>query len=215
MGNQTPHAKGHGHGYVPAMGSDRLLALYDPFTLLFGVRSAHRRLAEQAGIGPGHRVLEIGSGTGNLALLVAKRHPKAEVIGLDPDPLALAMARRKAERRGLDVQWDLGTAGELPYPDASVDRVLSSLMFHHLDEDEKRRALAEVRRVLKPGGRLHLMDFGGAHHNGLLARLLHRNNARFRANAGSAIPELMRAAGLTDAAQIDHRAGAAYFRATR
>jgi ubiquinone/menaquinone biosynthesis C-methylase UbiE len=213
MGKQVPHTRGHGHGYLPAMGSDRLLPLYDPFTWLLGVRAAHRRLAEQAAIGPGHRVLEIGTGTGNLALLVARRYPGTEVIGLDPDPLALARARRKADRRGLGVQWDLGTAGELPYADGSVDRVLSSLMFHHLDEDEKRRALAEVRRVLKPGGSLHLMDFGGE--QGPLARILHRNNPRLHANVGDAIPGRMRAAGFTDAAQIGHRAGAAYFRATR
>jgi ubiquinone/menaquinone biosynthesis C-methylase UbiE len=195
------------------MGSDRLLPIYDVFTWLLGVRAAHRRLAGQAAVRPGHRVLEIGTGTGNLALLVARRHAGAEIIGLDPDPLALAVARRKAERRGLRVQWDLGTAGELPYADASVDRVLSSLMFHHLDEAEKRRALAEVRRVLKPGGSLHLMDFGGSHQGGL-TRLLH-SNRRWHANAGDAIPERMRAAGLADAAEIDHRAGAAYFRATR
>ena len=214
MGEQAPHTKGHGHGYLPAMGSDRLLPFYDVFTWLLGAPAAHRRLADQAAVRPGQRVLEIGTGTGNLALLVARRHPDAEVVGLDPDPLALAVARRKAGRRGLRVQWDLGTAAELPYEEASVDRVLSSLMFHHLDEDEKRRTLAEVRRVLRPGGSLHLMDFGGSH-QGPLARILHRRTPRLDANTGDAIPERMRAAGLVDAAEIDHKAGAAYFRATR
>jgi ubiquinone/menaquinone biosynthesis C-methylase UbiE len=217
MTERAPHAKGHGHGYLPAMGSDRLLPFYDVFTWLLGVRSAHRRLAEQAAVRPGHRVLEIGTGIGNLALLVARQQPHAEVVGLDPDPLALATARRKAARRGLRVQWDLGTAGELPYPDASVDRVLSSLMFHHLDEEEKDRTLAEVRRVLKPGGSLHLMDFGGSGGSrpGLLARILLRTDTRFHANSGDAIPDRMRAAGLNDAAEIDHRGGVAYFRAAR
>jgi ubiquinone/menaquinone biosynthesis C-methylase UbiE len=219
MAEKAPHTHGHGHahghGYLPAMGHDRLLRFYDPFTRLLGVRSAHRRLAAQAGIQPGDRVLEIGTGTGNLALLVAREHPGAEVVGLDPDPLALAMARRKAARRGRQARFDVGTAAVLPYPDESVDRVLSSLMFHHLDEDEKRRALAEVRRVLKPGGSLHIMDFGGRSNPGPIIRMLQRRNPLMHANAGDGILERLRAAGFADPAQVDDRSGMAYFRATR
>jgi ubiquinone/menaquinone biosynthesis C-methylase UbiE len=92
---------------------------------------------------------------------VARRHPRAEVIGIDPDPGALRRARRKAARAGLPVRVERGFAGELPFPDGSIDRVLSSLMLHHLDEDEKRRAMREIRRVLRPGGQLHLVDFAG------------------------------------------------------
>ena len=211
MVERTPHrARNHLHDYLPAMGDDRLIALYDPLTRLLGIPRVHSRLVEQAGIEPGHHVLEIGCGTGNLALLARRRHPAAEVVGIDPDPLAIARARRKSDRAGVPVRWDIGTAGDLPYPDASIDRVLSAFMFHHLDEAEKRRALAEVRRVLRPGGRLHLVDFGG--HQRRLGRLVHRSH-RLHGNAGDAIPARMREAGLTDAAEIRQSGGAAYFRA--
>jgi ubiquinone/menaquinone biosynthesis C-methylase UbiE len=184
------------HDYLPAMGYDRLLPLYDTFTWLLGVPRVHRRLVALAGIEPGHRVLEIGCGTGNLTLRVQRMHPDAEVVGIDPDPLALARARRKAERAGLPVRWDRGKAGELPYPDESVDLVLSAFMFHHLDDTEKRRALAEIRRVLRPGGQLHLVDIAG-HHHGRAGRRMQRNE-RLRDNAGEGIPDRMREAGLAD-----------------
>jgi ubiquinone/menaquinone biosynthesis C-methylase UbiE len=214
MTEQAPQHTGHGHGYLPAMGHDRLLPFYDTFTRLLGVRSLHRTLADQAGIAPGQRVVEIGCGTGNLTLLVAHRHPAATVVGLDPDPLALARARRKSARDGSPVQWDLGSAADLPYPDESVDRVLSCLMFHHLDEGEKNRALSEVRRVLRPGGRLHLVDFAGDH-RGFLTRLT-RHHPRLQDNAGDRIPARMREAGLRDVSDLGPgRLGVRFYRATR
>jgi ubiquinone/menaquinone biosynthesis C-methylase UbiE len=213
MTEQVPQHTGHGHGYLPAMGHDRLLRFYDPFTRLLGVRSLHRSLADQAEIASGHRVLEIGCGTGNLALLVAHRYRGATVVGLDPDPLALGRARRKATRGDLPVQWDLGSAGDLRYPDGSVDRVLSALMFHHLDEAEKHQALREIKRVLRPGGRLHLVDFGG-NHRGLLARLT-RRNPRLQDNAGDRIAARMREAGLTDVGELGRgRLDVTFYRAT-
>jgi ubiquinone/menaquinone biosynthesis C-methylase UbiE len=213
MTKQVPQHSGHEHRYLPAMGHDRLLRFYDPFTRLLGVRSLHRSLADQAEIASGHRVLEIGCGTGNLALLVAHRYRGATVVGLDPDPLALGRARRKATRGDLPVQWDLGSAGDLRYPDGSVDRVLSALMFHHLDEAEKHQALREIKRVLRPGGRLHLVDFAG-HHHGLLARLT-RRTPRLHDNAGDRIPARMREAGLTDVGELGRgRLGVTFYRAT-
>jgi ubiquinone/menaquinone biosynthesis C-methylase UbiE len=143
--------------YLLAMGHDRLLPLYDPLQRLLGMESVHRQLVDQARIQPDQRILEIGCGTGNLAILIKRLHPGAEVIGIDPDSKALARAQRKAGREALTVQLDRGFAEELPYPDASFDRVLSALMFHHLETEEKEKALDEARRVLKPGGSLHCL----------------------------------------------------------
>lgn len=199
-------AEGHPKQYVPGMGHDRLLALYDPVCKLLRIASVHRPLVDQASVRPGHRVLEIGCGTGNLALLVARLHPEAEIVGLDPDPKALARARRKAERRALSVQLDQGFAEELPYPDGSFDRVLSAFMFHHLGADEKVAALRETRRLLRPGGSLHLLDVGGAKvsSDGFMARRSHRNEM-LRDNFGDRVPALMREAGFADAAEVAHR----------
>lgn len=199
-------AEGHRKTYVPGLGHDRLLPLYDPLCRLLGMAKVHRPLVDQAGIRPGQRVLEIGCGTGNLALLVKRLHPDAEVVGLDPDPRALARARRKSERKALSVQLDRGFAEQLPYPDGSFDRVFSAFMFHHLGPDEKERALREVRRVLKPGSSLHLLDLGGekAPSDGFMARLSHRNEL-LHDNFGDRIPTLMREAGFADPTEVAHR----------
>jgi ubiquinone/menaquinone biosynthesis C-methylase UbiE len=196
----------HRRHYLPGMGRDWLLPLYDPLTRALGMQDAHRRLLELADLRPGQRVLEIGCGTGNLLLLAKRLRPDAEVVGLDPDAKALARARRKARRRGLAVRLDEGFADALPYPDASFDRVLSAFMFHHLEAADRARALAEVARTLRPGGSLHLLDFGGAGdpHDGLVARLSQRNH-RLTDNFGARIPELMSAAGLTGAVEVGHR----------
>ena len=196
--------------YLSAMGRGRLLPLYDPLQRLLGMGSVHRQLVDQARIQPDQKILEIGCGTGNLAILVKRLHPGAEVVGIDPDPKALARAQRKARREALSVQLDRGFAEELPYPDAFFDRVLSALMFHHLGPEEKEKTLDEVRRVLKPGGSLHLLDFGGAkvRSDGFIARLharLHRRSEHLRDNFGDRIPTLMREAGFADPTEVAHR----------
>jgi SAM-dependent methyltransferase len=184
--------------YLPAAGKSWLLPLYDPLTRLIGAGAAHRKLAEQAGLGSARRVLEIGCGTGNLVLLVKRMDPQLEVTGLDPDPKALARAARKARRAGLALQLDRGFADQLPYPDGCYDRVLSSLMFHHLDADQRVASLREVRRVLRPGGSLHLMDFGGeSHHLHGLTRLARRSRT-LQDNWDDRIPVLLREAGFSD-----------------
>ena len=219
--------------YLPAMGRTALLPLYDPCTRLLGVRDAHWRLIAQAGIEPGATVLEIGCGTGNLLLLAARAVPGATLIGLDPDPAVLATAARKARRAGVTLRLDRGYADRLPYPDGSVDRVLSAFMLHHLPADQQHDALREVRRVLAPGGRLHLLDIDGSPPSraGRLLRVghLHRAGTHDHGHDGRpgphahADPDTLLAAfekaGLCDAAVVAHGAmpvgGYGFFRATR
>ncbi len=148
--------------FIPAAGHDWLLPFYDPLQTLMGGDSYRRTMVDLAGIQPGQRLLDIGCGTGSLVVQLLKLHPNADVTGLDPDPKALARARKKADRAGLSPKLEQGFSDDLPFPDSSFDVVFSSFMFHHLEPDEQQATLAEVRRVLKPGGSFHLVDFSGA-----------------------------------------------------
>jgi ubiquinone/menaquinone biosynthesis C-methylase UbiE len=134
--------KHFGKTYLPAAGHDWLLPLYDPFVKLFGGDTARRTLLDQATVGSGHRVLDIGCGTGTFATLIKGLYPDVDVVGLDPDPKALARAKRKAERAAVSIRLDQGFSDKLPYLEASFDRVFSTFMFHHLQMDEKERRCA-------------------------------------------------------------------------
>jgi ubiquinone/menaquinone biosynthesis C-methylase UbiE len=148
-------------GYLPALRFRFLTRFYDPVVrATTRERELKRRLLDQAGIEPGHRVLDLGSGTGTLAAMAKSRVPGAELVGLDADPEVLARARARTEGAGLEVSFDQGLATELPYEDSSFDRVLSTLFFHHLRGAEKRRTARELARVLRPGGELHVADLG-------------------------------------------------------
>src|SRR5207249_9012160 len=111
--------------FLPAAGRDWLLPLYDPFVKLLGGDRARKTLLDHAAIRPSHRVLDIGCGTGTLVMLIKRLHPDADVVGIDPDPKALARAQRKVGRAAVNIQFDRGFADTLPYPEASFDRVFS------------------------------------------------------------------------------------------
>jgi len=122
-----------------------------------------RLLVEQACILPGQRVLDLGCGTGTLTILMKQAVPQATVVGLDGDPETLAIAREKAERAGLAIELEHVLAWDAPFEASSFDRVLSSLVFHHLTTENKRRTLAKIREWLRPGGELHVADWGRPH----------------------------------------------------
>lgn len=188
-----------GHAYLPAAGRDFFLPLYDPLTKLLGADRARRKLFEQASVQPGHRILDIGCGTGTFAVAIKRRLPTVDVVGLDPDPKALDRCHRKARAAGVSIRFDQGFASALPYADASFDRVFSSLMFHHLPQDAKVATLCEVRRVLKPGGSLHLLDIvqSGRHSHNPLPRWFHSSPA-MQSNTLESILNWMREAGLRE-----------------
>jgi ubiquinone/menaquinone biosynthesis C-methylase UbiE len=178
--------------YLPAAGRDWTLPFYDPLVKLLGGDVARQTLLDQATLSSTHRVLDIGCGTGTMLMLMKRLYPLVDVVGLDPDPKALTRARKKAARAGASIRLDQGFADELPYPDASFDRVVSSFMFHHLRTQDRQKTLSEVRRVLKPGGSLHLLDFKGAEaqEGGWLTRWIHSSH-RLKDNSAGRILTLM------------------------
>jgi ubiquinone/menaquinone biosynthesis C-methylase UbiE len=149
---------------IPALRFGALTRFYDP--VMAGIlREAtwKAQLVAQVGATAGMRVLDLGCGTGTLTLLLAQTEPGALVAGIDADPEALNRARAKAAAAGTTVELVEGLSSALPFPDASFDRVVSSLLFHHLSPEGKRTTLAEARRVLRSDGELHIADWGRPH----------------------------------------------------
>jgi len=153
---------GHSHSPRTAGRLIRQAWLYDPLVWLTTLGQARKLRAlplDLAAIRPGERVLDVGCGTGDLTLAAAARvGPSGRVYGIDASPEMIALARRKARRRGQAVQFALQPVEALTFAGESFDVVLSSLMMHHLPGDLKRRALAEIRRVLRPGRRVVIVD---------------------------------------------------------
>ncbi len=187
--------------YLPAAGQDWLLPLYDLITKLLGAEQARKLLLDQAQLRSDLRVLDIGCGTGTLSLFLKRQFPGMEVVGLDPDPRALARARRKAERAEVPIRFDEGFSDDLPYRDASLDRVFSCFMFHHLPADKREKSLCEIRRVLAPGGLFCMLDFERPEkEDGLLARRLVGNH--LHDNSEGRILTLMRQAGFASSKRV-------------
>jgi ubiquinone/menaquinone biosynthesis C-methylase UbiE len=168
---------------------------------LLGADRARQALFDLAPVRPGDRVLDIGCGTGTFATMLKQRHPGVEVTGLDPDPKALARARRKAELANVSVRFDQGFADSLEYAAMSFDLVFSSFMFHHLEGSNRERTLREVRRVLKPEGSFYLLDFEASPSGHGLFKLFH-SGERLRDNTESRILTLMGNAGFSDRKKI-------------
>lgn len=126
-------------------------------------KSFRERALTLAHLSPGDSVLDIGCGTGTLAI-AAKRHVgnKGRVSAIDAAPEMIARASRKARNAGLEVDFKNALVESLPFPDGQFDAVLSTLMLHHLPGSLRNQCAAEVRRVLKPGGRFLAIDFGTA-----------------------------------------------------
>src|SRR5712692_8514718 len=132
----------------------------DTFVFRGQWRELRLRTANLARIQPGEQVLDVGCGTGTLAMEVARRVGRAgRVAGVDPGTQQIARARAKAARRNVPIEFQIGVIEQLPFPDQTFDVVLSTLMLHHLPASLKRQGLSEVARVLKPGGRLVIADF--------------------------------------------------------
>lgn len=195
--------------YIPALSYAWLTRWYDP-VVRWTTRDREFRasLVRQAGLGPGQRVLDVGCGSGTLALAMKRAQPSVSVTGLDGDRAILELARRKAAGAGAEIVWVEGRVDALPFPDAAFDRVVSSLVFHHLDRPTKLAALREIRRVLAPGGEFHLADWGRAANFLMRAAFLPvqllDGFVTTRDNIRGDLPRLMGEAGFDTVAETGH-----------
>ncbi|HEU4978978.1 MAG TPA: class I SAM-dependent methyltransferase [Solirubrobacteraceae bacterium] len=188
--------------YVPAAGRAALTGVYDTVVALTMRERRWRPLLAQrlsAGTPPGGLVVDVGAGTGTLAVAIATARPDARVIAVDGDPRALALARRK---EGAElVEWREGLAGALDLAGGSTDTALMSLLLHHLDRDAKLAALRDVRRVLRPGGALQVADWGRPQDPLMLAAAgalqIVDTAAGIRDHLAGRVPQLIRDAGFT------------------
>jgi ubiquinone/menaquinone biosynthesis C-methylase UbiE len=141
--------------YVPAAGRAWLTRAYDP-VLALTMRERRWRGA-LAGLAGGGLVVDVGAGTGAQSLILASRDG-TRVLAVDGDPAALSIARRKPGADAVD--WRVGLAASLPVETGAADAVVMTLLLHHLDAGGKRAALGDALRVLRPGGRLCVADWG-------------------------------------------------------
>ena len=176
---------------------------YDVFSDLLGmgVNGRNSRMViELAKIKPGDSVLDVACGTGSLTLTaLSYTGASGKVYGIDASPGMIEVARRKVSRSAPQVNFQVGLAEKLDFPDASFEAVISRLAIHHLPDDLKGRAFVEILRVLKPGGRLMIVDFNPPS-NPILAHLasaLAGHKMMMSSNV-SGLPALLSEAGYTD-----------------
>lgn len=147
--------------FKPALRFDFLTGFFDPVVALTTRERTFKRLAiERTGLQPGERLLDLGCGTGTLALMAHAEQPNATIVGLDADPAILERARAKTAAAGAPIAFHEGFSNRLPFEDERFDAVVSTLFFHHLSDAHKRATATEVLRVLAPGGRVVVADLG-------------------------------------------------------
>jgi ubiquinone/menaquinone biosynthesis C-methylase UbiE len=195
-------AHAHSHDDLGTEGATiRWAFVYDILVkVLFGGRDRQFResIIRLAQIQPGEKVLDVGCGTGKMAITARLNSPPtAEIVGIDASPEMIDRARQHAVKAGVQVDFRTGLVEAIDFPDNAMDVVLSNFMVHHLPDDLKVKAFAEIYRVLKPGGRLQISEFEpprSGFSKMILSAVLGQGMMRIKTDE---IPPLLEQAGFT------------------
>lgn len=190
------------NNYIPALKYHWLTKLYDP-VLQFTMpeRKFKSFLINEAGFKKDETILDFGCGSLALSLMAKKAFPLSKFVGVDVDDKILSIALQKRAAEQLDITITKYDGRVLPFADSSFDHVMSSLVFHHLTTNQKLSALKEIKRVLKPFGKLHIADFGApANHLQRLAFYSIQFLDGFKTTSGNVqgiLPQLIQEAGFS------------------
>jgi ubiquinone/menaquinone biosynthesis C-methylase UbiE len=205
------HTHSHTHE-VPAQTEGRLIrwaSFYDATVNIITLGHARRLRSltvDQALLKPGESILDVGCGTGAVTIPAKmKVGNKGSAVGIDPAPEMIAVARQKVQQAGLDIDFRVAAIESLPFSDATFDAVTSSLMMHHLTDRLRVQGLAEIRRTLKPGGRILIADMrrptGSGFKKFFTSVILHHGHVvEFGLQD---LPKLLKEAGFEDIEQLD------------
>lgn len=161
MENLKINMQASGNKHILALKFNFLTKLYDPLIKIVIPENLFKNtLIEQANILSGHRVLDFGCGTGTLTIMAKIKSPESTIIGIDVDEKIIGIAKKKIARQRLNIEIDKYDGNAMPYENESFDKVISSLVFHHLIGEQKGNILKEIYRILKPNGEIHIADFG-------------------------------------------------------
>ena len=141
---------------------EKMVDTYDSYMkkATFGREHILRRMTvELAGVKAGDTVLEVGCATGSLTLAAKQAAgPSGKVFGIDIIPGMIEASQRKAAQANLEITFKLASIDSLPFPDNTFDEVMCSFMIFHMSAETRRKGITEIQRVLKPGGRLLVLD---------------------------------------------------------
>lgn len=192
--------------YVPALRYDWLTRFYDfLLAITFPEKKIKKALIKQCGFNDRDEVLDFGTGTATLSIMIKQQYPSLSLKGIDVDKKILEIAERKVHAAGLHIDLIQYDGSHIPLTDASIMKVVSTLVFHHIPTENKKIVLKEICRVLKPGGELHIADFGRAKtiYTKIAFEVFRRidGEENTRVNSKGLLPQFIRDAGFRSVTQ--------------
>ncbi len=184
------------YSYIPPLEFHALTRFYDLALISVGFgKKFRKKIVDAVEVKDSYTILDVGCGTGAFLEILRNRYPKVSAIGIDPDEQALSIASKRLQAYP-NVTFINSFAESLPFENDTFDTVYSTLAFHHLPTEIKKKAVEEIYRVLKPRGKLVIVDFGTAKHHRFYRTILFWEPFEYmEGNLQGLIPEFMKKAG--------------------